>query len=109
MNEYSIVASRGELARNNCPARETPAPCIVNKKSKPTGVDASTRAKYQDNFHGEKFSGKQLPGDAAGSKDLKKLERVVRKSFTVPVNFREGTRNRFLTLQADAQLLAAPQ
>ncbi|XP_076681636.1 uncharacterized protein LOC143375892 isoform X2 [Andrena cerasifolii] len=90
VNKYSIVASRGELARNNCAARETPAPCIVNKKSKPIGVNASTRAKYQDSFLGDKFPGKQLPGDATGSKDLKKLERVIRKSFTVPVNFREG-------------------
>ncbi|XP_076248863.1 uncharacterized protein LOC143188468 [Calliopsis andreniformis] len=88
VNKYSIIASRGELARNNYAPRETPAPCIVNKKTKPI-VDASTRAKYRDNFLEEKLSGKQLPKDGAESKGIKKVQRAIHKSFSVPVNLTE--------------------
>ncbi|XP_043248303.1 uncharacterized protein LOC122395065 isoform X1 [Colletes gigas] len=89
VNNYSIVASRGELARNNCAARETPAPCIVNKKSRAI-LDASTRAKRRDSFLDEEFSAKQLPQDAAGSNDLGRIQKAIRKSFSVPINLTEG-------------------
>lgn len=88
MNKYSIVASRGELARNNYAPRETPAPCIVNTKTKPI-ADAGTPGNYRDNFREEKFPGKQLPKDGAESKDPKKVQRAIRKSFSVPVNLTE--------------------
>ncbi|KZC04777.1 Ankyrin repeat domain-containing protein 33B, partial [Dufourea novaeangliae] len=90
VNNYSIVASRGELARNNYAAvRETPAPCIVNKKSNGAAiVNACIRAKRQE------FSRKQLPEDVAGPKHIGKLERTVRNSFAVPVNFAEDPSTR---------------
>ncbi|XP_076170960.1 uncharacterized protein LOC143148473 isoform X2 [Ptiloglossa arizonensis] len=81
--------AKGELARNNYAARETPAPCIVNEKSRGI-LEANTRAKHRDTFHGEEFSGKQLPRDAAGSNDLGRLRRAIRKSFSVPIDLAEG-------------------
>ncbi|OAD59603.1 Ankyrin repeat domain-containing protein 33B [Eufriesea mexicana] len=89
VSNYSIVASRGELARNNCAARETPAPCIVDKKNK-TAVNANTRAKHRDDFLEEEYSGEQFPKDVAGSTDLRKPQRPIRKSFSVPDYLKEG-------------------
>ncbi|CAL7933495.1 unnamed protein product [Xylocopa violacea] len=91
VNNYSIVASRGELARNNCavPPRETPAPCIVNKKSEAV-VNANTRVKHRGNFHEEEFSGEQLLKDVVESTGFGKSRWTIRKSFSVPDNLTEG-------------------
>ncbi|XP_076764459.1 uncharacterized protein LOC143431533 [Xylocopa sonorina] len=92
VNKYSIVASRGELARNNCavPPRETPAPCIVNKKSKAV-VNANTRVKHRGNFHEEEFSGNQLLKDVVESTEFgNRKPWTIRKSFSVPDNLTEG-------------------
>lgn len=88
VNQCSIVASRGDLARNNCTARETPAPCIVDKRKKTADADASgTRAKHRDdNF----VPGERDAKHAEGSTDLRKGERPIRKSFSVPDCLREG-------------------
>ncbi|XP_006608015.2 uncharacterized protein LOC102681836 [Apis dorsata] len=90
VNQYSLVASRGDLARNNCTARETPAPCIVDKRSKPT-VNASTRAKHRDNLSlkGD-IPCERLAKHAEGSTDFRKAQRPIRKSFSVPDYLREG-------------------
>lgn len=91
VNQYSIVASRGDLARNNCTARETPAPCIVDKRNKAT-VNASTRAKHRDNLplKGD-IPCERLAKDAEGpATDLRKAQRPIRKSFSVPDYLREG-------------------
>ncbi|XP_061939147.1 NF-kappa-B inhibitor cactus isoform X2 [Apis cerana] len=90
VNQYSIVASRGDLARNNCTARETPAPCIVDKRNKAT-VNASTRAKHRDNLplKGD-IPCERLAKDAEGpATDLRKAQRPIRKSFSVPDYLRE--------------------
>ncbi|XP_053970799.1 uncharacterized protein LOC128872294 [Hylaeus volcanicus] len=89
VNNYSIVASRGELARNNCASRETPAPCIVNKKNRAI-LDASTSAKRQDSFLKEEFFGKQLPQDATRSNDFRKIQKAIRKSLSAPLHLAEG-------------------
>lgn len=98
VNNYSIVASRGELARNNCAARETPAPCSANKRNN-TILDASacTRgAVRRDAFLEREFPRKQLPEDAARLNSVGKLgqQRTIRKSFSVPLNLTEGVSNR---------------
>ncbi|CAK9829434.1 Ankyrin repeat domain-containing protein 33B [Anthophora retusa] len=84
VNNYSIVASRGELARNNCAVKETPALCIANKKSKAL-VNASSRTKHRDKFLEEK----QLPKEVAGSTDFTRTLRPIRKSLSVPNYFGE--------------------
>lgn len=90
VNQYSIVASRGDLARNNCTARETPAPCIVDKRNKAT-VNASTRAKHRDNLPLKGDIRERLAKDAEGpATDLRKAQRPIRKSFSVPDYLREG-------------------
>ncbi|XP_076649801.1 uncharacterized protein LOC143357295 [Halictus rubicundus] len=98
VNNYSIVASRGELARNNCAARETPAPCIANKRNN-TILDASacTRgaAVRRDAFFEREFPRKQLPEDILNSSSVGKLgQRAIRKSFSVPLNLTEGVAGR---------------
>ncbi|XP_031840435.2 uncharacterized protein LOC116430431 isoform X1 [Nomia melanderi] len=92
VNNYSIVASRGELARNNCAARETPAPCIASRKNSSTVLGASvcTRPVRRDTFLAQEFPRKQLPEDTGESENLGKLQRPIRKSFSVPVNLTEG-------------------
>lgn len=100
VNQYSIVASRGDLARNNCTARETPAPCIVDKRNKAT-VNASTRAKHRDNLplKGD-IPCERLAKDAEGpATDLRKAQRPIRKSFSVPDYLREGKHVRVSPLQ----------
>ncbi|XP_033330722.2 uncharacterized protein LOC117222847 isoform X1 [Megalopta genalis] len=97
VNNYSIVASRGELARNNCAARETPAPCIANKRNN-TILDASACSRgavRRDAFLEREFPRKQLPEDAARSNGVGKLgQRTIRKSFSVPLNLTEGVPSR---------------
>lgn len=98
VNNYSIVASRGELARNNCAARETPAPCIANKRNN-TILDASacTRgaAVRRDAFFEREFRRKQLPEDVLKSNNVGKLgQQTIRKSFSVPLNLTEGVTGR---------------
>ncbi|XP_071869353.1 uncharacterized protein isoform X3 [Bombus fervidus] len=91
VNNYSIVASRGELARNNYAVRETSsAQCIVVKRNK-TAVNAGseTRPKLRDDLLKEQSSGKQLSKDFAGSTDFGKSQRPIRKSFSVPDYLRE--------------------
>lgn len=93
VNNYSIVASRGELARNNYAVRETSsAQCIVVKRNK-TAVNAGneTRPKLRDDLLKEQSSGKQLSKDFAGPTDFGKSQRPIRKSFSVPDYLREGT------------------
>lgn len=82
VNQCSIVASRGDLARNNRTARETPAPCIVDKRSKTSVNAASTRAKRRDNL--------PLKRDIPCADDFGKAQRPIRKSFSVPDCLREG-------------------
>ncbi|XP_068984163.1 uncharacterized protein [Bombus flavifrons] len=92
VNNYSIVASRGELARNNYAVRETSsAQCIVVKRNK-TAVNAGseTRPKLRDDLLKEQSSGKQLSKDFAGPTDFGKSQRPIRKSFSVPDYLREG-------------------
>lgn len=97
VNNYSIVASRGELARNNCAARETPAPCIANKRNN-TILDASACTRgvvRRDAFLDREFSRKQLPEDVLEPSSAGKLGlRPIRKSFSVPLNFAEGVSGR---------------
>lgn len=83
VNNTSIVASRGELARNNYTARETPAPSTVRK----TAVNANgTRAKSHYHFPKQLFS-----NEVAASVDRDKSQRPIRKSFSVPDYLREST------------------
>lgn len=84
VNNTSIVASRGELARNNyTTARETPAPSTVRK----TAVNANgTRAKSHYHFPKQLFS-----NEVAASVDRDKSQRPIRKSFSVPDYLREST------------------
>ncbi|KAK9295560.1 hypothetical protein QLX08_010156 [Tetragonisca angustula] len=82
VNNTSIVASRGELARNNCAARETPAPSTVHK----TAVNANgTRAKFHHHFPKQQSS-----NEVVASVDRDKSQRPIRKSFSVPDYLRES-------------------
>lgn len=90
VNNYGIVASRGELARNKCTARKASAPCIVSKKSKAIS-NSSSRAKRRDNFLGEELSAKLLLEDIVDPTDFKISQRPARNFFSVPTCLREGT------------------
>ncbi|XP_012151899.2 uncharacterized protein LOC105663987 isoform X1 [Megachile rotundata] len=96
-----LVASRGELARNSCTRRETPAPCVVNEKSNAV-VDASYRAKQRDRFLEEELSNKRYAQKATTiTTGIRKLQRVIPKSFSVPDHLQEGlatTRRKRTTL-----------
>ena len=83
MNNYSIVASRGELARNNYAVRETSsAQCIVVKRNKTAvNVGSETRPKVRDDLLKEQSSGKQLTKDIAGSTDFGKSQRLFANPF----------------------------
>ncbi|XP_034186989.2 uncharacterized protein LOC117607396 isoform X2 [Osmia lignaria lignaria] len=85
-----LVASRGELARNSCTKRKTPAPCVVNEKSNAV-VDASYRAKRPDRFLEEEFLGKRFSLETARSTTaFRKPHRAIPKSFSLPDDLREG-------------------
>ncbi|XP_043510582.1 uncharacterized protein LOC122528966 [Frieseomelitta varia] len=82
VNNTSIVASRGELARSNCAARETPAPSTVYK----TAVNANgTRAKFHHHFPKQQSS-----NEVVASVDRDKSQRPIRKSFSVPDYLRDS-------------------
>ncbi|XP_017887930.1 ankyrin repeat domain-containing protein 33B-like [Ceratina calcarata] len=74
VNNYSIVASRGELTRNNC---------ATQKKSKTVGNSGNARANQRDHY-----VEKELSRSVAGSTDFKS-PRPIRKSFSVPDCLRE--------------------
>ncbi|KOX78445.1 Ankyrin repeat domain-containing protein 33B, partial [Melipona quadrifasciata] len=82
VNNTSIVASRGELARNNYVARETPALSTIDKSA----VNANgTRAKFHHHFPKQQSS-----NEVATSVDRDKSQRPIRKSFSVPDYLRDS-------------------
>ncbi|XP_029047449.1 uncharacterized protein LOC114878153 isoform X1 [Osmia bicornis bicornis] len=85
-----LVASRGELARNSCTKRKTPAPCVVNEKSNAV-VDAIYRAKQPDSFLEEELLGTRFSLETARSTTaFRKPHRTIPKSFSLPDDLREG-------------------
>lgn len=89
VNNTSIVASRGELARNNCAVRETPALSTVDKKNKTAANANGTRAKLHHQFPKQQQSSNEVA--ASVDRDKSQNQRPIRKSFSVPDYLREST------------------
>lgn len=90
VNKYSIVASRGELARNNYGAGET----VLTRRTSSV-VNGRTQGRQDNSFREDTTPGKQLPKEEAEkessrSNNLRNLRRGIRKSASVPANLKEG-------------------
>ncbi|EZA58928.1 Ankyrin repeat domain-containing protein 33B [Ooceraea biroi] len=105
VNNYSIVASRGELARNNRVASETTTTTsVATKKRTSPVVNGRLHSKEESTRSGnlvaeESKKSKNVPKDSTRSSLSRGIQRGIIKSASVPKDLKEGLPARERTLR----------
>lgn len=97
VNNYSIIASRGELARNNRAASETTATSVIAKKRASSIVNGRIHSKEETARNGilaeeESRRPKNVSKDSTRSRGI---QRGIIKSASVPKDLKESTLHNF--------------
>lgn len=101
VNNYSIIASRGELARNNCTVNETTATSVIARKRASSIVNGRIQSKEETARTGilaqeESKGSKNISKDSTRSRGI---QRGIIKSASVPKDLKESPPARERTLQ----------
>lgn len=97
VNNYSIIASRGELARNNCTVNETTATSVIAKKRASSIVNGRIHSKEETARTGI-LAERESKGSKIASKDSTRtrgIQRGIIKSASVPKDLKESTLHNF--------------